>query len=103
MLIIGQGLNMPKRNTIVDDLIEFRMGRKYRILYRNWKGKVSYRNIKSAHIVWDTCLYHSPTPAIYLRAFDMDKNDLRDFLPKDILHVSEMTSRWHEFWKRMDE
>lgn len=55
-----------------------------KILYKNWKGKVSYRNIIPEKIEFKSTEWHKEEQWI-LEAFDIDKNDMRGFAIKDIM------------------
>lgn len=85
------------------DELEVRFSRTYKMLYRNYRGEIRSRNIRGSHIVWTTSLYHSAKPAAYLRAFDIEKEDIRDFNVPDILKLTEVTSRWRDFWNKVGE
>ena len=54
-----------------------------KILYTNWKGVTSYRNIIPQSIEFKSTEWH-PNEQWILNAFDIDKNDIRGFALKDI-------------------
>ena len=54
-----------------------------RILYTNYKGETSWRNIYPGHIWWAKTPHH-PQGGYLLTAFDLDKKADRDFALKDI-------------------
>ena len=56
---------------------------KIKILYTNWKGKTSYRNIIPKSIEFKSTEWHKEEQWI-LNAFDIDKNADRGFALKDI-------------------
>lgn len=58
--------------------------KKVQIVYKNWKGKVSTRNIIPIRIEFKSTEWHKEEQWI-LDAFDIDKNDNRGFAIKDIL------------------
>lgn len=51
--------------------------------YRNWKGEVSVRRVRPIEIHFASTSWH-PIPQYLLRAFDLDKGEIRDFAWKDI-------------------
>jgi predicted DNA-binding transcriptional regulator YafY len=53
--------------------------------YKNWKGETSERKVKPENIEYTTSLYHPGAGyALFLHAFDVEKQQYRDFLCKDI-------------------
>ena len=54
-----------------------------KILYKNWKGKTSYRNIIPMKIEFKSTEWHKEEQWI-LEALDVDKNETRGFAIKDI-------------------
>ena len=54
--------------------------------YKNWKGKVSDRNIHgdSIKIYYGNVEWHDGSQWL-MEAFDIDKNDIRHFALKDII------------------
>lgn len=54
-----------------------------RILYTNWKGVTSYRNIIPESIEYKSTEWH-PEEQWILNAIDVDKNAMRGFSLKDI-------------------
>ncbi len=54
-----------------------------KILYTNWKGVTSYRNIIPESIVFKATEWH-PEEQWILNAFDVEKNAMRGFALKDI-------------------
>ncbi len=55
------------------------------IVYTNWKGETSVRNIMPKVFHWGTTKYH-PELQWLLTAFDEDKQEDRTFAMKDILN-----------------
>ena len=53
------------------------------ILYTNWKGETSERDIKPIELWFGATEYH-PEEQWLLRAVDIEKNDERNFAMKDI-------------------
>ena len=53
------------------------------ILYTNWKGETSERDIKPIELWFGATEYH-PEEQWLLRALDIEKNDERNFAMKDI-------------------
>lgn len=53
------------------------------ILYINWKGIMNYRNIIPENIYFTSTQWH-PQEQWILHAFDLDKQEYRDFAIKDI-------------------
>lgn len=51
--------------------------------YRNWKGEVSVRRVQPIEIRFAATSWH-PVPQYLLRAFDVDKGEIRDFAWVDI-------------------
>ncbi len=60
------------------------MERHVRILYKNWKGEVGYRNIIPISIDYKFSEWHKETQWI-MTAFDLDKMAERGFACKDII------------------
>ena len=54
-----------------------------KILYTNWKGVTSYRNIIPESIEFKATEWH-PEEQWILNAFDVEKNAIRGFALKDI-------------------
>lgn len=53
--------------------------------YRNWRGECGYRKIRGAPTFWyGTSPYHKG-PQWFIKAYDADKDDVRDFAVKDII------------------
>ena len=53
--------------------------------YKNWKGDVGIRRVQPMRISYTTSLYHAERGVtLFLEAIDLDKNQYRDFLCKDI-------------------
>jgi len=56
-----------------------------RFTYKNWKGVTEEREVKGVPVFWyGESAYHMGTQW-FLRAFDTEKQDLRDFCMKDII------------------
>ncbi|AXN57789.1 hypothetical protein KASHIRA_01340 [Serratia phage vB_SmaM-Kashira] len=53
--------------------------------YRNWRGECGYRKIKGTPQFWyGTSQYHKGAQW-FIKAYDADKDDVRDFAVKDII------------------
>ncbi len=63
--------------------MNFEEKQKIKILYTNWKGITSYRNIVPKSIEFKATEWHKEEQWI-LNAFDIDKNADRGFALKDI-------------------
>ena len=63
--------------------MNFEEKKQIRILYTNWKGITSYRNIIPKSIEFKSTEWHNEEQWI-LNAFDIDKNAERGFALKDI-------------------
>ncbi|WXX18500.1 hypothetical protein TacPo2_45 [Pantoea bacteriophage TacPo2] len=79
--------------------MEIQLGRTYRVLYRNYKGEVAWRNIKPLRMEFKVSSWHSENPALYLVVLDTDRMVVREFKPDDILKVKEPKNRWKEHMK----
>lgn len=56
-----------------------------RFFYRNWKGECGYRTIKGAPMFWyGESPYHKGAQW-FIKAHDVDKDDIRDFAVVDII------------------
>ena len=56
-----------------------------RFFYRNWKGECAYRTIHGAPMFWyGESPYHKGTQW-FIKAYDADKQDVRDFAVVDII------------------
>lgn len=53
------------------------------ILYTNWKGKTSLRQIIPVEVKWESSEWH-PELQWILSAWDVEKGDYRSFAMKDI-------------------
>lgn len=51
--------------------------------YKNWKGKVSVRTLSSHCTIWYGSTEWHPEPGLLVNAWDLDKNNHRDFALKD--------------------
>lgn len=60
-----------------------------KILYTNWKGVTKYRKIIPKSISYKSTPWHKEEQWI-LEAFDLDKNDIRNFAIKDIKEWSDL-------------
>ncbi|MDO4282037.1 MAG: hypothetical protein Q4D02_00185 [Clostridia bacterium] len=58
--------------------------KKVKILYKNWKGNVAYREIIPIKVEFKSTEWHKEEQWI-LEAFDIQKNDMRGFAMKDIM------------------
>ena len=63
--------------------MDFEGKKQVKILYTNWKGKTSYRNIIPKSIEFKSTEWHKEEQWI-LNAFDIDKNAYRGFALKDV-------------------
>ena len=63
--------------------MEFEEKKQVKILYTNWKGITSYRNIIPKSVEFKSTDWHKEEQWI-LNAFDLDKNADRGFALKDI-------------------
>lgn len=50
--------------------------------YTNYRGETGVRNIRPIRIYWGVSDWH-PEPGFLLHAWDIDKQDYRDFALKD--------------------
>lgn len=57
------------------------------VVYRNWRGETSLRNIRPLRIEFRDTEWH-PEPQWIMRAFDLDKGAWRDFALRDMAPVS---------------
>lgn len=64
-----------------------REGNPVKIIYRNWKGITSERNILPERIWWGSTEWH-PEPQWMMRALDLDKSEIRNFAMQDVLSWS---------------
>lgn len=60
------------------------MSRPLYFLYRNHEGKVATRRVTSPN-VYHGCTRHHPEPQWLLRAFDLDRQAMRDFALRGVL------------------
>lgn len=56
-----------------------------RFYYRNWKGECGYRNVNGAPTMWYGESHYHKGPQWFLRAYDADKKEIRDFAVADII------------------
>ena len=63
--------------------MNFSDNQKVKILYKNWKGVTSYRNIVPKSVEFKSTEWH-PEEQWILNAFDVDKQADRAFAVKDI-------------------
>lgn len=54
-----------------------------KVVYKNWKGVVSSRDIVPKRLYWGATPFH-PKPQWILTAWDESKQDYRDFALKDM-------------------
>ncbi|MCZ7861508.1 hypothetical protein O9X98_08860 [Agrobacterium salinitolerans] len=50
--------------------------------YKNWRGEVAVRRLRPISFWYGSTEWH-PTPGLMLKAFDLDKNEERDFCVAD--------------------
>lgn len=62
------------------------INKKLKILYKNWKGVVSFRNIEIKSIWKGETEYHKGEQ-YFVTALDLDKNKTRDFAINDIISI----------------
>lgn len=56
-----------------------------KLQYKNWKGDTAFRTVQPLRISYTTSLYHAEQGVtLFLEAIDLEKNQHRDFLCKDI-------------------
>ncbi|MCM1507950.1 MAG: hypothetical protein NC177_12580 [Ruminococcus flavefaciens] len=67
----------------MDKLVSFK--------YINYKGKLSIRRVRPIEIWFGSTNYHSENQWL-LKAFDIDKNDYRNFAMKDIQEWREINN-----------
>jgi len=58
-----------------------------RIEYKNYKDVESTRNIVPINVFYGATGWH-PAPQWFLKAWDIDKGEIRDFAMKDIISIS---------------
>lgn len=56
-----------------------------RFFYRNWRGECGYRTIKGAPMFWYGESKYHKGPQWFIKAHDVDKDDIRDFCLVDII------------------
>lgn len=54
-----------------------------RLLYTNWRGKMSFRRVIPKSVAFKSTEFH-PEPQWIMTAMDVDKNELRDFAMRDM-------------------
>lgn len=59
-----------------------------KFFYINYKGVGSYREVLDPHFYFGTSEYHGKKPQWFIRAYDKDKQDFRDFAVKDIVEFN---------------
>lgn len=65
------------------------------IKYKNWKGEISFRKIIPVKLWYGMSEFHQGKQW-FLRAYDIDKLDKRDFAVKDILEYIEHEEDWYK-------
>lgn len=75
------------------------VGRTYRVLYRNYKGEVRWREVKILGMTFKISNFHSSKPSLYLSVLDKERQVVRDFNPSDVLDTQLITNRWKRFWE----
>jgi hypothetical protein len=65
-----------------------------RILYKNHRGEISWRNLLVIVIYSGECLWHKGRQVL-LEAIDIDKGDTRTFAVKDIIKWDDWTQEKH--------
>lgn len=56
-----------------------------RFFYRNWKGEMGYREIKGSPMFWYGESKYHKGPQWFIKAYDVNKEDVRDFAVADII------------------
>lgn len=82
--------------------MELLVGRTYRILYRNYRGEVRWREVKILGLTFKVSSFHSDKPALYLSVLDKERQVVRDFKPDDCIEVTEIANRWKRMWEKMN-
>lgn len=59
--------------------------------YKNYKGEICIRKVRPIEIWFGSTIYH-PENQWLLKAFDVDKNDYRNFAIKDIQEWRELNA-----------
>lgn len=60
-------------------------GRKLRFFYKNWRGDSAYRTIKGVPVFWFGQTAYHKEPQWFIKAYDVDKDAVRDFALLDII------------------
>lgn len=71
-----------------DDMGYFESGGEMRTLtffYRNWRGEHSYRTVKGVPVMWYGSTEYHKEPQWFMKAYDTEKDAIRDFAVSDIL------------------
>lgn len=53
--------------------------------YRNWRGETGYRAVTGTPVIWYGESSYHKGPQWFMKAYDVDKDDIRDFALKDII------------------
>lgn len=68
--------------------MELEVGRRYKVLYRNYKGEWAWRKIEVIGFNFKVNTFHSPQEALYVTVLDVEREVVRDFKPSDIRAVT---------------
>lgn len=66
------------------------------IYYKNYRGEIGWRKINPVSISYSSTEFH-PEEQWILRAFDVEKDAIRDFAMKDIIHWGEVSKSSESF------
>lgn len=56
-----------------------------RFFYRNWRGECGYRTIRGVPMFWYGESKFHKGPQWFIKAYDAEKDDIRDFAVSDII------------------
>lgn len=56
-----------------------------KFFYKNWRGECGYRTINGAPMFWYGESKYHEGPQWFIKAYDVDKQDIRDFAVLDII------------------
>lgn len=73
-------------NRVKIEILNSFINKKLKILYKNWKGVTSLRNIEVRSIWKGETDYHKGEQ-YFVTALDLDKNKTRDFAINDIINI----------------
>lgn len=61
--------------------------------YRNWKGICAMRKVQDPKMWYGKTEFHKKMQW-FIKAFDVEKQDFRDFAVSDIIHFEQGESKW---------